>query len=285
MCNVSGAQDGSARNTTRSLQNAPVCGDLYRETLRSLSPPSLQSGAAGKILRVAAQDDVREREIRTLFNLTRPEKYGRADIDAVLELEGTAIPKELQNQEIAFELKSATRGKPTISTVRDFGLHHIEKWRPLHWLFGIYGPGPDGELRLHYCLYGSPARMRPWFDQMASYVGPDVALADTVPDLIGEETLGRVLGGAKEFGYEDARRLMKNQYGREDYLEAADLPNDRYSRAAMLEMLRERVRYVIQRGSTLNNPHIPASYFHGWEQITKNHAARLRDLVVEALTV
>jgi hypothetical protein len=48
-------------------------------------------------------------------------------------------------------------------------------------------------------------------------------------------------------------------------------------------MLRKRCQYVIERGSTLNNPHIPASYFVDWEKIDKNHAARLRELVVEAV--
>jgi hypothetical protein len=231
---------------------------------------------------VAAQDDVREREMRTLFNLTRPEEFGRADIDAVLEMEGAAIPSPLQGRDIPFELKSATGGKPTISTVRDFGLHHIEKWRPLHWLFGVYGQS-GGEMKLQYCLYGSPERMKPWFDRMASYIAPDVVLAEVVPELIDDEILSTVLGEAEQFAYQDARQLMKNQYSRQAYDAAADLPDGGYSRAAMLEMLRERSRYVIERGSTLNNPHIPSGYFEGWEKIERNHAARLRELVVESL--
>jgi hypothetical protein len=231
---------------------------------------------------VAAQDDVREREMRTLFNLTKPEEYGRGDIDAVLELEGVAVPDALSGQTIPFELKSSTRGVPNISTVRDFGLHYIEKWRTLHWLFGVYDRA-DGEVKLQYCLYGSPERMRPWFDEKANYIAPDVALAACVPELIGDDVLTAVMGDSDDFGYEDAKRLMKNQHNRAGYREAADLEGGRYSRGAMLEMLRSRSRYVIERGSTLNNPHISASYFKDWERIERNHAARLRELVVEAL--
>lgn len=216
--------------------------------------------------------------MRTLFNLTRPEEYGRADIDAVLELKGRAIPADLRGKTINFELKSATGGKPNISTVRDFGLHHVEKWRKLHWLFGIYEGG-----RLQYCLYGSPTAMKPWFDQMAAYIGPDVALADHAPGFIKDSTLSAILGPADKFTLADARRLMKNQYSAADYAAAADLPDAEYSREAMLAMLRERCGYVIRRGSTLNNPHIPAGFFAGWEQITEDHAARLRELVVEAI--
>jgi hypothetical protein len=233
-------------------------------------------------LHVPAQDDVREREMRTLFNLTKPEEYGRGDIDAVLELEGPGVPTELRGEVISFELKSATGGKPNISTVRDFGLHYIEKWRKLHWLFGVYAI-EGGETKLQYCLYGSPQKMRPWFDRMAAYIAPDVALAECVPELIDEEILSRVMGGGEDYGYENAKLLLKNQLDRQGYRDAADLEGERYSRGAMLEILRARCRYVIERGSTLNNPHISASYFKDWERIERNHAARLRELVAEAL--
>jgi len=221
--------------------------------------------------------------MRTLFNLTKPEEYGRGDIDAVLELEGQSVPAELRGKRIPFELKSATGGRPDISTVRDFGLHYIEKWRELHWLFGVYMV-EGGEIKLQYCLYGSPQKMKPWFDQRAAYIGPDVALAECVPELIDEETLTRVVGGGEDFGYENAKLLMKNQLNRQAYRDAADLKGERYSREAMLELLRERCRYVIERGSTLNNPHISPSYFDGWEKIERNHAARLRELVSEAMS-
>ena len=53
----------------------------------------------------------------------------------------------------------------------------------------------------------------------------------------------------------------------------------------MLKILKQRCKYLIERGSTLNNPHIPASYFDGWERITKNHAKRLNELVFQSLSV
>jgi hypothetical protein len=233
---------------------------------------------------MAAQDDAREREMRTLFNLTRPEEYGRADVDAVLQLKGSGVPKRLRGQTVLFELKSATRGSPTISTVRDFGLHHLEKWRELHWIFGVYGRDQAGDQTLRYCLYGSPRAMKPWFDRMAAYIAPDVALAQHVPALIADDTLTAILGPEKSFNRADAQRLMKNQYSTADYDDAVDISEEEYSRAIMLKMLQQRCAYVIRRGSTLNNPHIPAGFFKDWERITEDHAARLRELVVEAMT-
>lgn len=228
-----------------------------------------------------AQDDAREREMRQLFNLSK--EGGRHDIDASLTLKGKAVPKALQGSVVEFELKSATNGRPNISTVRDFGLHYIQKWSKLHWLFGVYDRNAAGDQELAYCLYGSPAAMKPWFDRMAAYIGPDVALGTHVPRLITDDTLTAILGPGKVFTREDARRLMKNQYSALDYEAAADLKGGSYSRRAMLQLLRLRADYVIKRGSTLNNPHIPASYFEGWPQITDDHAATLRELVIDAL--
>ena len=88
--------------------------------------------------------------------------------------------------------------------------------------------------------------MKPWFDQMAAYIEPDVALADHVPDLIKDSTLTAILGPGASFTRDDARRLMKNQYRAADYDDAADLAGGEYSRAAMLAMLRERCGYVIR---------------------------------------
>lgn len=232
---------------------------------------------------MSAQDDEREREMRTLFNLIKPEDFGRSDIDAALVLKGSSIPDELRGTKVMFELKSTTSGRPTFSTVRDFGPHHIEKWRDLHWLFGIYDRNRHGDMTLQYCLYGSPQRMKPWFDIKADYIAPDLALARLVPELITDSVAQRILGDAEVFDLTDAQRLMKNQYTANQYRAAADIDRSHYSRHAMLRLLRERCRYVIRRGSTLNNPHIPATFFAGWERITEDHAARLRELVVEAL--
>lgn len=80
----------------------------------------------------------------------------------------------------------------------------------------------------------------------------------------------------------DAQALHKKQYTREQYLEKMDLDSG-YSPSIMLAILQDRCKYLIQRGSTLNNPHIPASYFKGWEAIKTNHAQRLREMVKETL--
>jgi len=97
-----------------------------------------------------------------------------------------------------------------------------------------------------------------------------------------------IIGEKEAYSMRDARKLHKNQYSSAQYRGFMDvtetdgkgkLKKVAYSPARMLEILKDRARYVIERGSTLNNPHISRSYFADWEEITKNHANRLRRLV------
>lgn len=215
------------------------------------------------------QDDERERQMVLLFNLTVPEDRRRADVDALLELDKRAEP-------VPFELKSST-GK-SVSTVRDFGPDHIVKWRHLHWLFAFYGAGGQ---HLRHCYYASPADMADWITDRECYVRPDMVLAEWAPRLVTAETLQQVLGDAETFSLHDARLIMKNQWRLAEYHRQADLPGTRYSRERMIELLQRRCAYVIRRGATLNNPHIPEVYLtaRGLQPIQRDHAARLRGLV------
>lgn len=204
-----------------------------------------------------------------LFNLTVPPDRARSDVDARLKL------PELDDS-LPFELKSTTGN--SVSTVRDFGPEHIAKWQDLHWLFAFYES--DGTT-LKYCYYASPADMHDWIADKETYIRPDMILAEHVQSLVTDETLTSVLGSGSDFSMADARLVMKNQWKAADYRANADLAEQRYSRARMVKLLQDRLAYVIRRGATLNNPHIPESYFTDkrLRQITEDHAATVRELV------
>ena len=210
------------------------------------------------------QDDVREQQMLQYFNLYVPEGRKRAETDAYLKIDDVTIP---------FELKSASGN--SVSTVRDFGAEHIKKWADKHWLFGFYNK--EGT-RLLYCYYASPIDMAPWISKKASYVRPDIILASEVPNFIDANTLIRILGEKSVYSYDDAFSIMKKQWSRERYDRERDI-SDGYSLDHMVEILQQRCAYVISRGATLNNPHIPKSYFSGWDKITEDHAAALREKV------
>lgn len=211
------------------------------------------------------QDDDRENQMVNLFNLTVPEGRGRSDIDAHLNIDGRLI---------SVELKSTT--KKSVSTVRDFGPEHIKKWRAdLHWIFAFYD---ESGQKLSHCVYASPEDMEKWIASKERYVRPDILLANSLPGLVSSDMVKSILGEKEIYSPDDAKWIMKKQWSAADYREQFDVDGG-YSLERMTEILQLRARYVILRGATLNNPHIEASYFDGFEKITEEHASKLRELV------
>ncbi len=213
-----------------------------------------------------AQDDARENRLVDLFNLVRPAKRVRHGVDAVLLVDG---------QEIEFELKSVTTAKGSISTVRDLGRDHIRKWANKHWIVAFF----DGTDPLR-CRYGSPTAVAPWIEKTWDYIKRDFELAKLAPGDLSIETMFSVLGEKDHYTLIDAKNLHKNQYKAAEYKELMDLKGG-YSPERMLEIFKARLKYVIERGSTLNNPHIPFTHFSTWPEINRDYAVTLRGLVKE----
>lgn len=194
---------------------------------------------------MAVQDDSREAEMRDLFGLSETPDRKRSDVDAVLTL---------PNRVLKFELKSTTR--TSFSTVRDLGPEHIEKWATMHWLFAFYDVSGR---TIESAYYGSPAQLLQWVTGIDQYIRPDQILAELMREKVDESVVDAVLGQGDFFTQSDAERIQKRQWTKSDYLKNRDLA-DGFSRSKMHEILKSRVHYLIARGSTLNNPHIPGSY-------------------------
>lgn len=213
-----------------------------------------------------AQDDVRENRLVDLFNLERPENRTRHGVDALLKMDGRVHE---------FELKSITTTKGGLTTVRDFGPDHIEKWKTKHWIVALY----SGD-KLVDCKYASPDDIRPWIEDRWEYVRADFMAAEVVPACVTMQAMQAVLGAKDEYTLKDAKSVQKLQYGKARYKAAMDRPSG-YSPAAMLEIYRDRVAYLLSRGSTLNNPKIPQRMVESWASISNEYASRLRELVRE----
>lgn len=209
---------------------------------------------------MAFQDDKREKELISSFQLEEVE--GRASTDALLVID---------NKTLEFELKSTATG--SVTTVRDFGPEHIQKWKTKHWLIGLYEQD-----KLSYCWYASPLDMAPWIKSKEEYIKADFDLALNVPDLIQMDILHRLLGKKEIYSLEDARKLHKRQYTAQQYTDLMDNESG-YSAQRMLKIVQARCRYVIERGSTLNNPHIPKTYFNDWTKIKPGDIKTLHKLV------
>jgi hypothetical protein len=209
------------------------------------------------------QDDYREEAMRVLFELYKDDNEGRDGVDAHMEIDGRVVP---------FELKTTSKG--SVTTARDFGPDHIRKWKDKHWLIGFFIQGRE------FYHYASPDMMEAWISSKEEYIKPDFMLANLASSKLSTEDLYKVMEKKAIYTYDDAKSLQKMQYKKSKYIELQDMPNG-YSPERMLEILQDRANYLVQRGSTLNNPHIPNKYFEGWVEITDNHAATLRQLVRE----
>ena len=216
---------------------------------------------------MTVQDDARENQLIKLFQLEQPPNRRRNDTDALLNYKGKTF---------YFELKSTT--KNSVTTVRDFGIEHIKKWQNKHWIIGFY----DQETNLKYCHYASPKEMSKWIKEKEQYIAGDFKLAQLVPNLINLQVMYNIVGEKQYYTIQDAKKIQKRQYTLEEYHQLMDRENG-YSPQRMLQIIRDRCEYIMRRGSTLNNPHIPASYFNGWEKIIDNRASKLRQYLDQYL--
>ena len=186
--------------------------------------------------------------MREIIGLRKGE--GRSGVDAYMDFTAGGRPYA-----VPVELKSTTVG--TVSTARDVGRDHIEKWRSRVWVVGFYGS--DGST-LESLLALGPDDMEPWIARIERYMAPDFMIGEQIAAKLQMDDLHVICGEKDAYALEDAQALYKRQWSPDQYSAEMDLP-DGYSPKRMLEILRLRARYLLDRGSTLNNPHIPKSFF------------------------
>jgi hypothetical protein len=193
---------------------------------------------------MAVQDDGRENEMRILFGLDETPDRKRSDVDAI---------KVIGNEVLNFELKSSTTN--SFSTVRDLGPDHIFKWQSMHWIFAFYTPDATA---ISEAFYASPKQMQTWVNKISAYIRPDQVLAEMLSKKVDGAVLELIFGNQSTFTVEDAQKIMKRQWTKKEYIARQDKSNG-FSEQAMINILAERVQYLISRGATLNNPHITSS--------------------------
>lgn len=156
---------------------------------------------------------------------------------------------------VPIELKSTT--SRAVSTGRDIGPAHIKKWRLKVWIFGFYDRTGTN---LNSLLTLSPEDMEPWIGRIEGYIAPDFLIGERLAQRLSLEDLQVICGEKDIYSREDAKALLKRQWSNDEYASKMDVP-DGYSPSRMLELLRLRAQYLNARGATLNNPHIPKTFF------------------------
>lgn len=219
---------------------------------------------------MAVQDDSREQELCNLFNLVWDPDHSRGGEDAWFEakVKGKVV-------QVPVEVKSTTTA--SVSTARDVGMEHIRKWREKIWVIGYYAV-KGGKARLVSTLCLTPDEMEPWIAQVERYIVPDFAIGELSAVKLTLADLFVICGEKPFYLLEDAQRLYKKQWSKAEFAAAMDM-HQGYSQQRMLEILHQRALYLMSRGATLNNPHVPKSFLAQFNDqlITKEHAARIRE--------
>ena len=227
------------------------------------------------------QDDERERELVRMFNLDWDPSHQRAGVDALLHVnaDGRACSFEV-------EVKSSTG--TTVSTARDVGMEHIQKWRRKIFVFGFYSKESRRPELLH-CLCLTPVDMEPWIAAIESKIFIDFKLAMKASRRLVLADLFDVCGAQDTYSLADARRLHRQQWTAQQYLAAIDTDvqgEPRFSQGKMLEILQLRSQYISERGATLNNPHIAKAHLDLFANTNRvvagpNWAAGVRQIAIE----
>lgn len=204
---------------------------------------------------MSVQDDERERELVRMFNLAWDPSHQRAGVDAVLDV-------TLPDGQIRFEVEVKSTTGTTVSTARDVGMEHIQKWRRKLFVIGFYSKEARRP-ELQRCLCLTPLDMEPWIASIEKKILIDFKLASCASRRLELDDLFEVCGKQESYSLEDAKRLHKQQWTAEEYGAALDVVVDnepRVSQTKMLEILSLRSKYIAERGATLNNPHITKAH-------------------------
>lgn len=197
----------------------------------------------------------------------------RSGVDAYLDFSASG-----RRYSVPIELKSTTVG--SVSTARDVGLDHIEKWRARVWVFGFYNSSGRA---LEKVLVLGPSDMEPWISRIERYIAPDFMIGERAAAKLVIDDVHVICGEKDVYTLEDARALYKRQWSVTRYTSEMDVEGG-YSPHRMLRILRHRARYLNNRGATLNNPHIPRGFlqYHANRTVDVTAAGRreaLRRLV------
>jgi hypothetical protein len=227
------------------------------------------------------QDDERERELVRIFNLDWDPAHQRAGVDAVLDVDVDGHPYRFE-----VEVKSSTGS--TVSTARDVGMEHIQKWRRKLFVIGFYSKQARRP-ELQHCLCLTPLDMERWIASIEAKILIDFKLALRASRRLELADLFEVCGEQETYSLADAKRLHKQQWTAEEYAAALDVDlgaERQISQQRMLQILQLRSKYIAERGATLNNPHVTKAHldtFAGSSRVVSgpNWAAGIRQIAIE----
>lgn len=204
----------------------------------------------------APQDDSREQDMLRVFGLRQETASSRGDNDAFFDING----KPTQ----CLELKSTTTS--SLVTARDFSMQHIMEWRSKHILGSFYDKGGNNII---WSILIPNAFLNMWLDAQLEYIRCDIIILEAIGDCITEEITKRLrvaMFGEKElYSEEDLKSLLKQQIRRSDYREFLDKDDNGEMKCSGKNVdaaIRLRTQYLLNRGTSRNNPHISSTWIN-----------------------
>ncbi len=214
----------------------------------------------------APQDDGREQDMLRVFGLRQISESSRGDNDAFLDLVGIATQ--------AFELKSSTTSN--LVTARDFSLEHIKEWRSKHVLGSFYDKNGNA---IQWSILIPNLYLNEWLDEQVEYIRCDIeiieVLGSEVTSEMAQKVIRNIFGDKEVFTEEDLKIVLKRQITSQEYSQfLSDGPNAERlcSPDSMEKAIRSRTQYLLNRGTSRNNPHIS----DGWIKRIIERDSRLR---------
>lgn len=146
---------------------------------------------------MTVQDNERERELVRLFNLQWDAAHQRSGVDAFLDVQTSKGKFRFE-----VEVKSSTGG--TVSTARDVGMDHIQKWRRKIFVIGFYSRAA-GRPELKSCLCLTPVDMEPWINSIEQKILPDFQIAKLASKNLLLDDMFAVCGKKQHYSMEMPR--------------------------------------------------------------------------------
>ena len=200
------------------------------------------------------QDDSREQDMLRVFGLRQEVDSSRGDNDAYLDIE--------QRITQCFELKSSTTSD--FVTARDFSLEHIKSWRSKHILTSFYDKGGN---TINRSLFVPNIILNKWLDEQEEYIRCEVAIINELsnhpPNELADSVKNILFGNRDQYTLEELQVVLKKQIKKEEYLEFLDIEQNGEKNCSTSNMSRaiiKRTLYLLNRGSSRNNPHFSRSW-------------------------
>jgi hypothetical protein len=204
----------------------------------------------------APQDDSREQDMLRVFGLRQETGSSRGDNDAFFDVSNK--PSQ------CLELKSTTTS--SLVTARDFGLQHINEWRGKHILGSFYDRGGNN---IRWSILIPNMFLNSWLDEQLEYIKCDIIILEAIGDCITSDITKRLrieMFGEKDMYTEDElRSLLKHQIRRNQYtefLDEVDGGERKCSDKNVDAAIRLRTQYLLNRGTSRNNPHISSTWIN-----------------------